>query len=223
MATPSLFAAMSVTLWQDTGNYSYGNGGEFQAVGNADLNTAVNWGAYASSTAVQGQSFQTFCTETSEYFSPGNPYPVTSIGNNALYNGTANPVPITLGVAYLYSQFAKGTLSGYDYTYGAGRVASAGNLQQAIWYLLGEYQDGAQLSGVALAALNSSGIAPADWYNAANGAYGVGDMVLGTPGTAQDQLVMVPEPTTMVAGAGALGLALLGVGRARRSSVVRIG
>jgi hypothetical protein len=33
----------------------------------------------------------------------------------------------------------------------------------------------------------------------------------------------VPEPTTMVAGAGALGLALLGIGRARRSSVVRIG
>jgi hypothetical protein len=34
---------------------------------------------------------------------------------------------------------------------------------------------------------------------------------------------VVPEPTTMVAGAGALGLALLGIGRARRSSVVRIG
>jgi len=33
----------------------------------------------------------------------------------------------------------------------------------------------------------------------------------------------VPEPTTMVAGAGALGLALLGIGRARRTSVVRIG
>ena len=33
----------------------------------------------------------------------------------------------------------------------------------------------------------------------------------------------VPEPTTMVAGAGALGLALLGIGRARRTSAVRIG
>jgi hypothetical protein len=37
------------------------------------------------------------------------------------------------------------------------------------------------------------------------------------------QFSVVPEPTTMVAGAGALGLALLGIGRARRSSVVRIG
>jgi hypothetical protein len=36
-------------------------------------------------------------------------------------------------------------------------------------------------------------------------------------------LTAVPEPTTMLAGAGALGLALLGIGRARRPSVVRIG
>jgi hypothetical protein len=42
---------------------------------------------------------------------------------------------------------------------------------------------------------------------------------------AMDDLAVnpVPEPTTMIAGAGALGLALLGIGRARRSSVVRIG
>ena len=33
----------------------------------------------------------------------------------------------------------------------------------------------------------------------------------------------VPEPTTMFAGAGALGLALLEMGRARRSSVVQVG
>jgi hypothetical protein len=107
-----------------------------------------------------------------------------------------------LGVAYLYSQFAAGTLSGYDYTYGGGRVASAGTLQQAIWYLLGEYQEGAQLTGFALTDLQNSGIAQANWTDAANGAYGVADMVLGTPGAAQDQLVMVvPEPTTMIAGA----------------------
>jgi len=41
--------------------------------------------------------------------------------------------------------------------------------------------------------------------------------------TGQNYVVPVPEPTTMVAGAGALGLALLGMGRARRSRVVRIG
>jgi hypothetical protein len=206
VTVPNLFASMNVTLWQDTANYSAGNGGEFRAVGDAGLDSAVDWGAYSANTSGgsgSSQYFQTFCTETSEYFSPGNTYSVSSIGNNALYNGGVNPVPITLGVAYLYSQFAAGTFAGYTYAYGAGRVASAQNLQQAIWYLLGEYQDGAQLTGAALTALQNSGIAQADWTVAADGAYGVRDMVLGTPGAAQDQLVMstVPEASTMIAGA----------------------
>jgi hypothetical protein len=187
-------------LNQDTVNYSYGNGGEFQAVGDAGLNSVVNWSAYASSTAVKDSYFQTFCTETVEEFTPGNSYPVTSIGNNALYNGTDHPVPITLGVAYLYSQFAAGTLSGYDYTYGSGRVASAGNLQDAIWTLLGEGSYG--ITGTAYNALMAWDSNPLDWTKAANGAFGVADMVLDNPGQAQDQLVIVvPEPTTVVAGA----------------------
>ncbi len=205
MAAPNLFASMSVTLNQDTGNYSYGNGGEFQAVGDAGLNSVVNWSAYASSTAVKDDYFQTFCTEQLEYFNPGSSYSVSSIGNNALYNAGGPPgVPITLGVAYLYSQFASGGLAayGYVYNYGANRVASAGNLQEAIWYLLGELGDNAQLTGTALLALQNSGIAEANWTAAANGAFGVQDMVLSQPGQAQDQLVItVPEPTTMIAAA----------------------
>jgi hypothetical protein len=200
MAAPNLFASMSVTLYQDTGNYSAGVGGEFRAVGDVGLNSVVNWSAYASSTAVKDSYFQTFCTETVEEFTPGNSYPVTSIGNNALYNGTDHPVPITLGVAYLYSQFAAGTLSGYDYTYGSGRVASAGNLQDAIWTLLGEGSYG--ITGTAYNALMAWDSNPLDWTKAANGAFGVADMVLDNPGQAQDQLVIVvPEPTTVVAGA----------------------
>jgi hypothetical protein len=207
LAAPSVFASMTITLSDDTANYSYNNGGEFQAVGNQALNSAVNWSAYSTSTAVKGTSFQTFCTEELEEFYPGTQYQVTSIGNAALYNGGTQPVPITLGVAYLYSQFAAGTLAGYDYTYGSGRANSAGNLQQAIWYLLGEYGDSAQVTGVALADLDAvTGhgklfASSADWTVAANGAFGVADMVLSQPGQAQDQLVMaVPEPTTMIAG-----------------------
>ncbi len=214
MVAPQVFGSMSVTLYQDTSNYSYGNGGEFRAVGNAGLNAVVDWAAYNSSTAnnTAGQNdayFQTFCTEQLEYFSPGSSYSISSIGNNAMYNQNAGPngIPITLGVAYLYSQFAKGTLGGYDYNYGGGRVTSAGNLQQAIWYLMGEYGDTAQLTGAALADLNAvtgSGqlfASSADWYKPANGAFGVKDLVLLEPGQAQDQLVVVvPEPSTMIAG-----------------------
>jgi hypothetical protein len=214
MAVPNLFASLSVTLYQDTGNYSYGNGGEFRAVGNSgpsSLDSIVNWSAYSTTTmgTTSGQQyFQTFCTELLEEFSPGSQYTISSIGNNAMYNQNAGPngIPITLGIAYLYSQFAAGTLGGYDYTYGGGRTVSGGNLQNAIWYMLGE---GGSLSGVALTDLNAvtgsgSGdifATSADWYKASNGAYGVKDMVLLQPGQAQDQLVIVPEATTMLAGA----------------------
>ena len=229
MAAPNLFAAMSVTLMDDTPgmnstySYSQGDGGEFRAVGNSGLDGVVNWGAYSSATkgtvtaandgaswgygqglAVPGSSyFQTFCTELREEYSPGGLYPISSIGNAALNNNTGHPVPITLGVAYLYSKFAAGTLGGYDYSYtdGGGRSASAGNLQNAIWSLLGE-QDISLLTGAALTDLQNSGIAEADWTAAANGAYGVEDMTLNNPGQAQDQLVIVvPESTTIIAGA----------------------
>jgi hypothetical protein len=256
VATPSLFAAMSVTLVDSAGNttgntYSYGNGGEFRAVGDAGLNAVVNWNAYSTTTsgttsdavdggswgynsglAVAGQKyFQTFCIEYTEEFIPGGTYAV-SMSGNALYGhlGPPNGVPVTMGTAWLYSQFAAGTLSGYNYTYGSGRTASAGSLQQAIWYLQGE--NGGVDNSLVTLALNAVGAA--NLLHAANGAFDVEALNLGDPGAAQDQLVIVtdpiranlvavPEPTTMVAGAGALGLALLGIGRARRSTVVRIG
>jgi hypothetical protein len=248
MAAPKLFAAMSVTLMDDTPgmnstySYSQGDGGEFRAVGNSGLDSVVNWGAYSSTTkgtvtaANDGSSwgygqglalpgseyFQTFCTELLEEYTPGGLYPISSIGNAALNNNTGHPVPITLGVAYLYSHFAAGTLGGYDYSYtdGGGRSASAGNLQNAIWSLLGE-QSMADLTGAALTDLQNSGIAQADWTVAANGAYGVEDMTLDNPGQAQDQLIMaVPETTTMLAGALLLlplGASTLKILRKKRS------
>src|ERR1017187_1909837 len=88
MASPSLFAAMSVTLYQDTSKYSDSDsGGEFRAVGDATLDSKVNWSAYNTSTGSGAHNtadanhtyFQTFCTELNESFSPGSPYTITSI------------------------------------------------------------------------------------------------------------------------------------------------
>ena len=206
MAAPSLFASMSVQLYQDTGNYSYGNGGEFRAVGNADLNAVVSFGSYSAATsgtlASGGQYFETFCTELLEEFTPGNSYAVSAIGNNAMYNHTSGPngIPITLGIAYLYSQFAAGTLNGYDYTYGSGRTTTAGQLQTAIWIMLGE-TSGTMATWVTDDLTAALGSDTSKWYQASDGAYGVHDMVLLQPGDAQDQLVVVPEPTTVLAGA----------------------
>jgi len=203
LAAPNLFAQMTINLSDDTTQYANGNGGEFRGYGNDALNSQVNWAAYSSSTAGydgNNRYFQTFCTELSEEFNPGTTYTVTSIGDSALYAGTGHPVPITMGVAYLYSQFAAGTLSGYNYTYGSGRSATAGDLQNAIWTLLGE--QGTALAGWVNTDLTTGlGGSITDWTMAANGAFEVADLTLGNPGQNQDQLVIVPEASTVIAGA----------------------
>jgi hypothetical protein len=253
MAATSLFAGVdivgSVVLTQ--GPYSYSDGGEFTATGDAGLNALVNWSAYSApkSTAVIGTSFQTFCIEATVEFGPGNQYDV-SLGDSALYGHVGAPpgVPVTMGTAWLYSQFAAGTLGGYDYnvnnTTSANRNADAGALQQAIWYLQGE-QGGAYNSFVAEAASYfnvsltqaqiSNGALGTELTVAANGAFGVRALNLwngpySTPITVngvtyncnQDQLIVaVPEPTTMVAGFGALGFVLLAI--RRRSDSLKTG
>jgi hypothetical protein len=207
MVAPNLFASMSVTLLDNTSSYSHGNGGEFRAVGNPGLDSIINWGAYSSltkgtigaaDTSSGGynsglfgrQYFQTFCIQSTVDFTPGNSYSVVT--------GPA----ITIGTAYLYSRFAAGSLNGYTYTYGSGRSASAGLLQQAIWWLQG--QTGGVDNSFVTAAGTTLGMTAAQLQAAANGAYGVVALDLsGCSGPAQDQLaiVVVPEPTTVVAGA----------------------
>ena len=142
LAVPAVQAQMQIVLWQDLNNYSYGDAGEFNALPNAAL-LSINptLAGYTSSTANLATgpvNFQTFCLETSEYFTPGDTYNV--IVNNETIPDDQFPSgnPITMGTAWLYSQFAAGTLGGYDYAEGSGRIATAGNLQQAIWYLQGE-------------------------------------------------------------------------------------
>jgi len=197
-------------------------GGEFRAVGNSALDKIINWNAYSTQTkgtissATDGSSqgyssslnsqqyFQTFCLEYSEPFTPGTTYNV-SISQNAMFGGNA-PLgdPISIGTAWLYSQFAAGKLDDYttpkyNYTYGSNRETESGLLQQAIWWLEGE-TGGVKTSFITLAEgilhLNDTTIK----LNS-NGAYGVYAMNLGTPGMVQDQLVIiVPEASTLIAG-----------------------
>jgi len=224
-----------ITLVDNTSLYSAGDGGEFRAGGNADLQSQVDWLAYStipgkvttglmsdaiddgswgynSGLAVNGtRYFQTFCTELNEEFYPGGTYNVTSIGNYVEFdNNGGTKIPLALGVAYLYSQFAAGTLAGYDYTLAYSRQTTW-DLQNAIWDLLGE--GGYMASWIQTDLGNGLHTTSwADWTAFANGRFGVSDMVLGAPGAAQDQLVMtgspsqgqsipVPEPSTIFAGA----------------------
>ncbi len=133
--------ANSITL-QD----SYGtiNGGEF--VANTNPGVSLHWLAGTGSAS----RFETFCIEKNEYLQFGPTYHF-DISQDAVLGGVAGgkPDPLSGETKYLYCQFIKGQLVGYDYGAGAGRVQSANALQNAIWYAeeeitnIGDSVDGA--------------------------------------------------------------------------------
>ena len=185
-----------------------------------------NIGGYAN-------SFQTFCVEMYEYTEhpmdiwvsttevdettgnlTGNP------GSHAILGGKNGAGNWNLGdnldpmTAYLYTHFAYGTLAGYIYTPGPGRVASATALQDAIWYI--ENEKGGPLTGQALA-----------FYNAAKNAVdsgswtGIGQVrvlnmytVSGGVKLRQDML-WVPAPAAIIL--GLMGLSAVGLWMRRRA------
>lgn len=110
-------------------------GGEF-TIYNSPWGAAYDAKAQASYLFPNATGFQTFCLEENEMWSTS---PDASLSFAAVQGGVSggNPDYICVGTAYLYSEFAKGTLAGYDYT-AAGRQSSAAALQKAIWWLEGE-------------------------------------------------------------------------------------
>jgi len=219
MATPNLFAYTGLDGVINFGppTFQNGGGGEFNAI-------ATGLG-----------SFTTFCLEGQEDISqpPSGPYTYT-INTGAVAGGPgANAIDphtgltmdnISIGTAWLCSQFSAATLTldnGTGTYFDANRLANAGELQNAIWFL--EDEVGGQDNGyVALAQTALGGLTLAQVEADSNGAYGVKALNLfggGEPNTlAQDVLVVVPEPTTV--GCFLLGLgALICSRRFRQGSV----
>lgn len=214
-AAPNLMA-LSVDLQQ--GPYSSGIGGEFVAAAPADDPGLANYlGNYSSLTKYNGNNgyygFATFCVEYNEEFSPGSTYSVT-LGPNAMYGSEPpNGDPISRGTAYLYYLFATGNQT-FGYDWGAGRLNSAGQLQNAIWWLEAEGPGGVPLAydssnpfeNLVISTFGSAANAMADNDNL----YPVEVMVLGQPGQVQDQLILVPDggTTLLLLGVACGGIAL---------------
>ena len=158
-------------------------------------------------------SFITFCLQRTEYIDFSNTFTVDSVNPYTLTDPVVNGGDgtgrdyIREQTAYLYSMFRAGTLAGYDYL-GAGHVASADDLQRALWMFEDELQINLANPFVQLA------------NNAVNGGLwsGIGNvrvMNLSRRGVeAQDQLTLVPEPASFVLMLG--GLAVLARRRIRR-------
>jgi hypothetical protein len=208
MAASNLYASFDGTMTLSQGPYSWGNGGEFTAV-TSGLGT-----------------FQTFCIEYNEEFVPNDTFDYNEntgavaggAGVDATDPNTGLPMDnISIGTAYLYSQFRNGGL-------GTLTASQAGQLQNAIWYLEGEIslaqlstQNGVDGTYYYNLAKTGTGTTDTTVFKDSNGAYGVIALNLfngtefSTPVTIngvtynlnQDQLaiVPVPEPTTVVAGA----------------------
>jgi hypothetical protein len=220
-AVAQMGMAYTVTTAAGFGPYQYDRGGEFSVAPDIALGALV-LGNYddPKTKNVPGFSgtFQTFCIEHLEFISPGTPYTAV-LNSKAMMGGTATGDPISIGTAYLYSQFAAGTLAGYNWS-NPGRSDTLGSsadvLQKAIWGLEDETTD--PVGNVyydLVVTMYGSGVTGAE--RDANGAFGVMALNLydSNGGLAQDVLTVVPiPPAVFLLGSGFLGL--VGIRRWRK-------
>ena len=201
------------------GPYQTGSGGEFTLLAGDGLQWVVNnYGANAKDVSQSG-TFQSFCLETTETLY-GNTIHSVSLSNAAVYGGAGGAVngkdPISVGTAWLYSAFAKGTLTGYDYS-STGRQASADALQKTIWWLENEQSDPGNTNIFRNAVLNQYGTEAAAKADN-NGQYAVmaanmwENGYLGVQGHERQDVLVAATPIPAAAwllGSGLMGLVMI--------------
>jgi hypothetical protein len=141
--------------------------------------------------------FETFCVEKNQHIHLDTTYYATFSTSHAGLNGE----PLNALTAYLYQQFVTGQLAGYVYDVTAGdaaRIASADALQHVVWY--SENQE-------SKAWTDGDGSLMDQFYQNAvlNAGTDLGQVRImnlwaDSAGTiaAQGQLVLVPEPTSLL-------------------------
>jgi hypothetical protein len=204
-------------------NYSSGPGGEF-TISDSSLSISAYVAGVTSQIKGNANSFQTFCLERSEFtkslidiwVSTTSIDEITGVvgspgsGSHAVYGSKTygdNLDPLT---AYLYTQFATGTLTDYDYyNTGVGRNVSAGQLQKAIWFLEEEGVSlvaGSQADKWVIEAQNSGWTDIGKVRVLNNWVTGYKD---DPEYRKQDQLYLTPIPASVIL--GLLGISVVGV------------
>lgn len=214
--------------WERVSGYFAGSGGEFTIRGYGSTGLLLSNASYAASTKNVGNaswapSFQTFCLEIGESITEPMSLWVSTVnkdlvtpGSHAWMGGTGSGDDLDSKTAWLYTQFARGTLAGYAYSgpvNGLTRADTAAALQRLLWNTEGEggaLTAGSSFGGITLSSGQANLIASWNTAHAGSGWTGIGNVrVLQTyklsDGTlAQDLLYLVPAP-------GAALLALIGL------------
>jgi hypothetical protein len=166
-----------------------------------DYGNANTGGAFKAVTSSLG-TFDTFCLNEGVPFTPGVTYDFIT-GPEAIPGGSPSSDPISIGTAWLFSQFSHNVVGFY------GTAQIANDIQSAIWWLEGD-SAGARNGFIDLAetALGFTGVNKDSLIAGdANGAYGVFAINMydangsrNSPNK-QPMLGIVPEPSTVIAGA----------------------
>ena len=197
---------LTVNVTRTAGYFTPG-GGEFTITSvSPDPDFDHIYQNYAAVATLNG-GFQTFCISETTSLQP-NPQ-----------SAVLDPSGVTVGTAWLYSQFGHGTLPGYDYNPLANRAATAWELQNAIWALQGFTPEDAVAAQVYLNLVITQFGSLANAELANNGQFGVDALRLsyttvdGASITAQPMLALVPD--------GGMTLMLLGMGLGTLGMVAR--
>ena len=142
-AAASVSSAFGTQVTLSPGSYQSGLGGEFKATVNGDtLDSYLSSYSQLSTGDAGANTFQTFCIEYNEHFNWSPIAYDAATSGAAVHGGTPTQDTVSVGTGWLYSQFAKGTLSttayGSYFTGTTSRKTQAAMLQNAIWWLEGE-------------------------------------------------------------------------------------